>query len=266
MANEVAKKSDFEVGLSASLMSVKDALPAELNVARFVQNSVAFLNGNDALIEFSKKHGTAQIKQGIMKGAFLGLDAMNKECYLIPYGNQLNFMIDYRGNVKLAKKYSIRPIKDIYAKIVRKGDEFEETVVAGEPSLNFKPLPFNDGEIVGAFAVCLYKDGGMIYDTMSLAELENTRKSSKASNSPAWKNFTSEMYKKTVLHRLCKHIELEFDNKNQRDLFEEDVAIETDTQKIVEMEIEENANSVEFVEDVAAEDVKEVLDVEVVED
>ena len=257
MANEIAKKSDFEISLQTSLASVKDALPAELNVSRFVQNAVAFLNGNDALIDFNKKYGSAQIKQGLMKGAFLGLDAMNKECYLIPYGNQLNFMIDYRGNVKLAKKYSIRPIKDIYAKLVRKGDEFEEVIVNGEPSLNFKPLPFNNEEIVGAFAVCLYKDGGMVYDTMSIADLENTRKSSKASNSPAWKNFTGEMYKKTVLHRLCKHIELEFDNPNQRELFSEDVEIETDTRKIVEAEIEENANSVDFAD---------VIDVEVVEE
>ena len=256
MANEIAKKSDFELGLTTSLMSMKDALPTELNVSRFIQNAVSFLNGNDALIEYSKKYGTAQIKQGIMKGAVLGLDAMNKECYLIPYGSQLNFMIDYRGNVKLAKKYSIRPIKDIYAKLVRKGDEFEEVIVNGEPSLNFKPLPFNNNEIVGAFAVCLYKDGGMVYDTMSLEDLENTRKSSKASNSPAWKNFTGEMYKKTVLHRLCKHIELEFDNPNQRELFAEDVAIETDTQKIVEQEIEENANQVDF---------SDVIDAEVIE-
>jgi recombination protein RecT len=62
---------------------------------------------------------------------------------------------------------------------------------------------------------------------MSLADLENTRKASKASNSPAWQKFTGEMYKKTVLHRLCKMIELEFDNPNQNKLFGEDMEIET---------------------------------------
>ena len=67
----------------------------------------------------------------------------------------------------------------------------------------------------------------MICDSMSLADLENTRKSSKASNSPAWQKFTGEMYKKTVLHRLCKMIELEFDNPNQNKLFGEDMEIET---------------------------------------
>lgn len=246
MANEVARKDSFSEQLTTSLTVVKDALPKELNIQRFVQNAVALLNDNQTLMDFAKKHGTMQIKQGLMKSAYLGLDAINKECYLIPYGNQLNFMIDYRGNVKLAKKYSIRPIKDIYAKIVREGDDFNERVMGGEPTIYFNPKPFNDGKIIGAFAVCQFKDGGMVYDTMSVKELENTRSASKAKNSPAWQKFTGEMYKKTVLHRLCKHIELEFDNPEQTTLFREDVEIETDTQKLVENEIEVNANTVEF--------------------
>ena len=102
MANEVAKKDSFSEQLTTSLTVVKDALPKELNIQRFVQNAVALLNDNQTLMDFAKKHGTMQIKQGLMKSAYLGLDAINKECYLIPYGNQLNFMIDYRGNVKLA--------------------------------------------------------------------------------------------------------------------------------------------------------------------
>lgn len=248
MANEIVKKDSFSEQLTTSLTVVKDALPKELNIQRFVQNAVALLNDNQTLTDFAKKHGTSQIKQGLMKSAYLGLDAINKECYLIPYGNQLNFMIDYRGNVKLAKKYSIRPIKDIYAKIVREGDDFNERVMGGEPTIYFNPKPFNDGKIIGAFAVCLFKDGGMVYDTMSLQELENTRSASKAKNSPAWQKFTGEMYKKTVLHRLCKHIELEFDNPEQTTLFREDVEIETDTQKLVENEIETFGNSEDFID------------------
>lgn len=246
MSNELANKESFSTQLSTTLADVKDALPKDLNVKRFVQNAVALLNENEQLKSFAQKNGMAQIKQGILKSAYLGLDAVNKECYLIPYGNTLNFMIDYRGNVKLAKKYSIRPIKDIYAKIVREGDNFEEKIINGEPTIDFTPKPFNDGKIIGAFAVCLYKDGGMVYDTMSIKDLENTRSASKSKNSPAWQKFTGEMYKKTVLHRLCKHIELEFDNPEQTTLFREDVEIETDTQKLVEREIEENANAVEF--------------------
>lgn len=251
MANEVANKTGgavaekktFSMVLTDKLNSVSDALPKDFNKARFVQNALALLNDNKDLQKYSQE----QLMGGLLKGAYLGLDFFSKECYLIPYGNSLNYQTDYRGAVKLAKKYSIRPIKDIYAKLVREGDELDEYIMNGEQSLNFKPKPFNDGKIIGAFAVCLFADGGITYDTMSLADLENTRKSSKASNSPAWQKFTGEMYKKTVLHRLCKHIELDFENPTQLSTFTAGMEIETDTEKIVEMEVEENANTEEFI-------------------
>ncbi|MCD7724924.1 MAG: recombinase RecT [Clostridiales bacterium] len=235
----------FSVALADKLDSVQEALPKDFNKARFVQNALALVNDNKDL----QKYGQAQLMSGLLKGAYLGLDFYSKECYLIPYGQQLNYQTDYRGAKKLAKKYSIRPIKDIYAKLIREGDEFEEAVINGEQTFNFKPKFLNDGNIIGAFAVVLYQDGGLSYDVMSLADLENTRKQSKASNSPAWKNFTGEMYKKTVLHRLCKHIELDFENPTQTSLFTAGMEIETDTEKIVEAEIAENANKTEFLTD-----------------
>lgn len=242
-------KSNFSIVLADKLDSVSDALPKDFNKARFVQNALALVNENPNIA----KYGQQKIMSGLLKGAYLGLDFYSKECYLVPYGNDLNYQTDYRGAKKLAKKYSIRPIKDIYAKLVHEGDLFEEKIIGGEQSFDFKPKPFNDGKIIGAFAVVLYKDGGMAYDTMSLADLENTRKASKASNSPAWKNFTGEMYKKTVLHRLCKHIELDFENPTQQNMFLSGMEIETDQQKIAENEIAENANSVDFPEDVVVE-------------
>lgn len=242
------QQKSFSVVLSEKLDSVSDALPSDFNKARFVQNALALVNDNPSIA----KYGQPKIVAGLLKGAYLGLDFYSKECYLIPYGNDLQYQTDYRGAKKLAKKYSIRPIKDIYAKLVREGDTFEEIIVNGEQSINFTPKPFNDGAIIGAFAVCLFADGGIQYDTMSLTDLENTRKQSKASNSPAWKNFTGEMYKKTVLHRLCKNIEIDFENPTQQKEFLEDMEIETDTEKIVEAEIVENANTVDF-DDVVAE-------------
>ena len=241
--------SNFSIVLADKLDSVSDALPKDFNKARFVQNARALVNENPNIA----KYGQQKIMAGLLKGAYLGLDFYSKECYLVPYGNDLNYQTDYRGAKKLAKKYSIRPIKDIYAKLVHEGDLFEEKIIGGEQSFDFKPKPFNDGKIIGAFAVVLYTDGGMAYDTMSLADLENTRKASKASNSPAWKNFTGEMYKKTVLHRLCKHIELDFENPTQQNMFLSGMEIETDQQKIAENEIAENANSVDFPEDVVVE-------------
>lgn len=252
MGAEVSTQNTFSNMLTTELENNREALPEGFNVQRFVQNGLALLNGNDNLREFAQKYGTTQIKQGMLRGAFLNLDFLNNEAYLVPYGKTLNFMQSYKGDVKMVKRYSTRPIKDIYAKLVRQGDEFAEEIINGNPLINFKPIPFNDGPVIGAFAVCLYQDGGMVYDTMSLKDLENTRSASKAKNSPAWSKFTGQMYLKTVLHRLCKHLSIDMDAQAKQ-AFDEGTEIETDVQEIAKKEIEENQNSIEF--DVSDEDV-----------
>lgn len=242
MANELAEKKTFSVAITEKLTGIADALPKDFNKARFAQNAIALINDTPAL----QKYSQTQLMAGLVKGAVLGLDFFNKECYLIPYGDQLNYQTDYKGSMKLIKKYSIRPVKDIYSEVVREGDEFEMSIVGNERKVNFKPIPFNNKPIIGAFAVCLFEDGGVFTETMSLEELENTRKHSKASNSMAWKDFTTEMYRKTVIRRLCKKIEIDFENPTQRKYFEEDTDIETDIREVVAEDIASNANTVDF--------------------
>ena len=236
------QKQTFSLALTEKLETVNEALPKDFNKTRFVQNAIALVNENTNLQKYSQQ----QIMSGLLKGAYLGLDFYSKEAYLIPYGNQLNYQTSYLGAKKLAKKYSIRPIKEIASKIVREGDLFEETIVGDESSFTFKPKPFNNAKIIGAFAYVIYEDGGMLVDSMNLDELETTRKHSKASNSMAWKDFTSEMYRKTVLHRLCKHIELDFENPNQIDAFMDEMKI-VDTPK---EEVPDVFTECEVVEDV----------------
>ena len=247
MANEVTTaKPKFSVTLTNELTSQIDALPRDFNITRFVNNSLALLNGNDVLIKFMREHGTDQIKVGLLRGAYLGLDFMNGEAYLVPYGATLNFMPSYKGMVKLCTKYATRPINTIYAKVVKEGDEFVEEIVNGQPSITFRPKAFNNGKMIGVFAVCLYKDGGMVYEVMSSADVEQCRKSSKASNSPAWRSYPGEMAKKTVLRRLAKSISIDMDDK-LADAMNAGLEIETDPAKIAERETAENGNSEELI-------------------
>jgi recombination protein RecT len=106
--------------------------------------------------------------------------------------------------------------------VVREGDFFEERILDGQPTVDFKPLPFNNGKIIGAFAVVLYVDGGMEYETMSTEDINSVRNNySKASQSKAWKYSFDEMAKKTVLRRLCKHIETDFESIEARNTWDE---------------------------------------------
>lgn len=68
----------------------------------------------------------------------------------------------------------------------------------------------------------LYKDGGMEYESMSTQDIQNVRNNySKASQSKAWKFSFDEMAKKTVLRRLCKHIETDFESVEARQAWDE---------------------------------------------
>lgn len=244
MGTEIsAEKKTFSVTLNEKLDSVFEALPSGFNKVRFTQNALSVLNEKPELV---KDFGQAQVMAGLIKGAILGLDFSNKECYLVGYGKTLNYQTSYIGAQKLIKKYSLRKVKDIYSEIVREGDDLDVKIVDNHKSVNFNPKVFSNAPIVGAFAVVVYDDGDVQVETMSLEALENTRKKSKMANSGAWKDFTSEMYKKTVIRRLCKHIEIDFENIEQKNLFEADTDIETDDKELRNKEVQENANSEEF--------------------
>ena len=226
--NEIAEVLTNQLALP----SVSDALPKDFNKARFVQNAVALMQDNKDLAKYPQ----AQIVPGLLKGAYLGLDFFNKECYLIPYGSDLQFQVDYKGSIKLAKKYAVRPVDEIYARIVRDGDEFSEEVKDNEPVINFKPKPFNNGKIIGAFAVCQYKDGGAKVEVMSIEQLDAAKRMSKAQTGTAWKFFAEEMYKKTVIRRLCKGIPIELENSTQEALMHDDTIIESEG-RVIEEEV-----------------------------
>lgn len=215
--------------LDSELVAHAKALPAGFKKERFILNAVTVVS--DHAKDFCQINRNS-IVLCLAKGAYLGLDFLNGECYAIPYSGVANFQTDYKGEIKLAKKYSRKKITDIYAKNVRKGDDFEEVIRDGHQSINFKPVPFSDEEIIGTFAVVLYEDGSMIYDTMSIKEIEHTRTVySKAKNSQAWRESAGEMYKKTVLRRLLKLVDLEFDTKEQIEAFQDGSGMEFESQK-----------------------------------
>ena len=223
MANEVAVR--FSDMLNDKLISVERALPNDFNMERFVQNCIAVLNDNPDLAKINK----AEVIQGLVKGAYLGLDFMNRECYLIPYGKSVQFQTDYKGEVKFTKKYSTRKITDIYAKVVREGDTFVEEIIDGKPSIDFKPITFSKANIIGAFAVALFKDGGMLYEVMSVDDINAVRNNySRASQSKAWKYSFDEMCKKTVLRRLCKHIDKDFESIEAHSAWEDGSGMDFD--------------------------------------
>lgn len=215
----------IKTGLTKKLTENKEALPAGFNQQRFILNCITVIQ--DMMKDNKKKEQLEKINQEtipacLAKAAYLGLDFFNGECYAIPYGGNLTFQTDYKGEIKLCKRYSKNKIKDIFAKVVRQGDFFMEEVDGGKQNVQYRPKPFSNEQMIGAFAIVVFEDGSMMYDTMSSEDIENVRNTySKMKDSQAWKSSTGEMYKKTVLRRLCKLIDLDFDNIEQQKAYED---------------------------------------------
>lgn len=210
--------------LTETLIQKAAQLPQNFNQTKFVQNCLSALDSIDDIEEVEP----GSVVKGLMKGAILGLDFMNKECYLIPYKNKdtgkkdVNFQTDYKGEKKLAKLYSVKPIEEITTELVRKGDFYEVEVKDNKKFINWKPIRFNNEAIEGAFSVVLFTDKSSVSAQMSKEEMDEVRTNySKAANSPAWKNRPGEMYKKTVLRLNLKNIEKVFENPEQLRAYEE---------------------------------------------
>ena len=218
--------------LDSALQRQVSALPDKFNKQRFLQNCMTVLQ--DGKTDFSKCEAGTVVRT-LLKGAFLGLDFFNGECYAIPYGTQCQFQTDYKGEVKVCKRYSSKPINELYAKLVYEGDKLEVGIVDGSQKVNLIPTAFNKGKLLGVIAICKYTDGSQLYETMSIEEVEQTRNAySKAPNSKAWKESFGEMAKKTVLRRLCKMIDLDFDTAEANQAYED--GSDTDVKNVAKKE------------------------------
>jgi recombinational DNA repair protein RecT len=111
---------------------------------------------------------------------------------------------------------------NIVCKLVHERDEF--VLDEADPdSLSHKSDPFSKdrGAVIGGYVV--FRDEAkrvMHLETMSLEDFEKVRTSSKAPDSPAWKKWTHEMYRKAVLRRGAKYISV--NNDKIRALLERD--------------------------------------------
>jgi phage RecT family recombinase len=149
-----------------------------------------------------------------LDAARTGLRPDGEEAALVPYRDrdsgehQVQFQPMYQGLVRLMLRAGARKV---WAHVVYSGDDFDYGLGL-DPYLRHKPhRGENRGDIVAAYAVVKLANGETQFEVMELDELERVRKSSKSSNSPAYKNWLSEMYRKAPLRRLRKFVEMDAD-------------------------------------------------------
>jgi phage RecT family recombinase len=139
----------------------------------------------------------------VMTCAQLGLepDQFLGQAYLVPFGNVCTLIPGYRGYIALARRSG--ELQTLSAQVVYSNDEFS-LQYGVEDTLIHKPALNGRGEMIGAYCVFKYKDGGYSFDWMSKEDIDKIRKRSKAANDGPWVTDYDEMAKKTVIKRHAK--------------------------------------------------------------
>ena len=123
--------------------------------------------------------------------AQLGLEPGNAlgHCYLLPFGNgkakdgrpNCQLIIGYRGMIDLARRSG--QILSINAYCVHQSDDFSYELGL-HPDIHHVPASVADrGPVSFVYAVAQLKGGGVQFEVMSRAEIEEVRKTSKAGQS-----------------------------------------------------------------------------------
>jgi recombination protein RecT len=172
-------------------------LPKHLTPERMVRVACTTVMKNPRLSECKPE----SLLQALMFCGQIGLEPDGHNLHLIPFGDQVQVIIDWKGLVALAHRNGIT---NIYADVVCENDEFEW--YRDSIGLQFKHrVNFREerGAMYAAYAI--WKDNNLIDgECMSKSEIEEVRRTSKSPNSDAWTKHYREMAKKTVIRRASK--------------------------------------------------------------
>ena len=199
--------------LSKYKNQITEILPKQFDSKRVLKLIVGAINRNPKLLSCTPM----SVINAVLTAATMGLEIRPGMAYLIPYGKECTLIVDYRGKIDMVlrtgKVFDIDP-EVVYSKekfrLYR--DENGYRRVEHEPLL-FKVLENGDhapiaeadrGVPIGAYAVAVIKDGPPKIAWMPAVDIDKIRKKSRAKDDGPWVTDTMEMWKKTVVHRICK--------------------------------------------------------------
>ena len=186
---------------------VAKALPSVMTPERFTRIALTAVTNTPKLADCTPQSFIG----AMMNAAQLGLEPNTPlgQAYLIPYGNQCQFQIGYKGLLDLA--YRSGEFKNITAETVYENDEFDYAKGL-DPYLKHKPAMKDRGEPICFYATFKLINGGEGFQVMSVDDVrKHAQKYSKTYKNGPWQTDFEAMAKKTVLKQLLKYAPLKTD-------------------------------------------------------
>lgn len=164
--------------------------------------------------------------------------------YLIPYGTKCTIMVGYLGMEELAVRQE--HVSQVISRIVYEDDEFVINYGTTDEIVHRPKLVANNTTVTHAYAIIKFTNGTHQFEVMNKEQLLRAKNCSKSPDSPAWKNWVDEMFKKVVIKRLLKHIPYDdklekaiaIDNRDYKTAVMETDAIDSEAELLNEMEEE----------------------------
>ena len=249
----------FIDGLSAQLQEKQQyglSFPADYNPTNALMGAYLIMKettdkSGKCILESCSQ---ASIANSLMDMCTLGLIASKKQGYFISYGGKYQFQKSYFGNITLARRNGL---KKINAEIIYEGDTFKYHIEKGRKVIDVHEQDFmniDNDKLIGAYAVAIMDDGSEEVEIMNINQLKkawNQRMGGlKEDASSTHMKFKDQMAKKTVINRLCKIIGNTSTDGNISEISDrlDEVADSDFVAEDVAYEIEQNANTVDFVE------------------
>lgn len=222
-STEVAKKPTDSAAVFIDKLKESWALvlPKVCTPDRFARVALTCLRKNQKLATaIQTQQGRLSLSEQFMKCAELGIEPDGRRAYLIPYKNEVQLIIDYKGIAELAMRSG--KISNIHADKVCENDEFEYNVgMIEKHRIDFKR---ERGKAYAYYAIVTFKDGTKKCEVMSKAEIDGIRRRSKSANNGPWVTDYDEMAKKTVFRRLSKWLPQSPEMQQAFDIDDEDFA------------------------------------------
>lgn len=184
------------------------ALPKHLSAERMIRIAATEIRKNTTLLDTDK----TSFLGSVMQAAQLGLEPGSAlgQVYLVPYGNQCQLILGYRGMIDLARRSG--QVLSLNAYAVRDGDDFSYQLGL-RPDIHHVPSPEAGRDtkpITFVYAVATLRGGGYQFEVMSRAEVEKVRSTSASykykKEKSIWGTHFEDMAKKTVIRRLFKYL------------------------------------------------------------
>lgn len=214
------KKPSLQGLIRAMEPEIKKALPSVITPERFTRMVFTALSSNKKLQACTPE----SFLGAMMQAAQLGVEPNTPigQAYLIPYGNQVQFQLGYKGLIDLA--YRSGEVQSIQAHEVHENDTFEYELGLN-PKLKHVPAMKDRGQVILYYAVIKLKNGGEGFEVMSREDVDQfARAKSKTYKNGPWQTDFDEMAKKTVLKKVLKYAPLKSDFAKQ---VKEDETIKT---------------------------------------